>query len=396
VRDEKVVNQTMPRDLYEVLGVPKGASPEEIKKAYRRLARQYHPDVNKEDGAEDQFKEIASAYEVLSDENKRARYDRFGPAGVNPQAGGFGDAGFGFGDLNDIFDFVSGFAGFSGQTRRGAGRRPRQGRDIRYDLNLTFEEAIFGADKEIEVARLETCDKCQGNGAEPGTTPRRCPECNGTGELRRPRATLLGTMIETGPCQRCQARGEIVDTPCKECRGQGQVRKTRKLQVRVPGGVDEATHVHVINEGEPGQFGGPNGNVQLFFHIQPHEFFKRRDTDVILDMKINVAQAALGATITIPTVDGPEQLAVPAGTQSGKVFRLKGHGSPAVRQDGSSTPRGDQLVVLQVVVPTKLSAEQRHLFEELGRTLSGADAEPNRGGKGFFDRVLDFFSGEST
>ncbi len=386
----------MPRDLYEVLGVSKGASQDEIKKAYRRLAKQYHPDYNKDDGAQEAFREVAAAYEVLSDENKRARYDRFGHAGVNPAAGGFGDAGFGFGDLNDIFDFVSGFAGFATQSRRGSARRPRAGRDIRYDMTLTFEEAIFGADKEIEVTRLEACDKCQGNGAEPGTTPRRCPECNGTGELRRPRPTLLGTMIETGPCPRCQARGEIVDTPCKECRGQGQVRKTRKLQVRVPAGVDESTHVHVINEGEPGAYGGPNGNVQLFFHIQQHEFFKRRDTDIILDMKINVAQAALGSTITVPTVDGSEQLGIPAGTQSGKVFRLKGKGAPMVRTDGSSTPRGDQLVVVQVVVPTKLSPEQKHLFEELGQTLGGADVEPQKGGKGFFDRVLDFFSGEPS
>jgi molecular chaperone DnaJ len=386
----------MPPDLYEVLGVPRSASPEEIKKAYRRLARQYHPDVNRDDGAEERFKEINAAYEVLSDEEKRARYDRFGYAGINPNAGGFGAEGFGFGDLNDIFETF--FSGFTGQPRRGAAsrKRPRAGRDIRYDMTLTFEESIFGVEKEIEITRLETCEHCQGTGAEPGTTPRRCPDCNGAGEIRHARPTLLGNIIETATCPRCHGRGEVVDTPCKECRGQTQVRKTRKLRVTVPGGVDDTTRLRVVNEGEPGENGGPNGHVQIFFHVTPHEFFRRRDNDILLDMKINVAQAALGAKITVPTVYGEEQLDIPPGTQSGTVFKLRGKGAPRIRSDGGSNSRGDQLVIVQVVVPTRLTGEQKRLFEELGRTLGGADVEPQKAGKGFFDRVLDFLGGEPS
>lgn len=384
----------MARNLYEILGVQKDASPDDIKKAYRRLARQYHPDVNREPGAEDKFKEIASAYEVLSDSDMRARYDRFGEAGINGGMGGFNAENFDFGDLNDfIFDMFSGFTGFSSQSRRGGTRRPRAGRDLRYDMTLTFEESIFGAEKEIEITRLEKCEHCGGNGAEPGTALHRCPECNGTGEIRQARVTILGTPVSS-PCPRCHGRGEIIETPCKECRGQGQVRKTQKLKVNVPGGVDDTTRLRVVNEGEPGENGGPNGNVQIFFHVSPHEFFRRRENDVILDMKINIAQAALGATITVPTVDGPEQLVVPAGTQSGKIFRQRGRGVPKVRSDGTSNSRGDQLTVVQVVVPTKLSAEQKQLFEELSRTLGSTDFEPQKVGKGFFDRVLDFFGGE--
>ncbi len=385
----------MPRNPYEILGVQRDASPEDIKKAYRRLARQYHPDVNREPGAEEKFKELAAAYEVLGDPDMRARYDRFGEAGVNGGMGGFTAENFDFGDLNDfIFDMFSGFAGFSSQSRRTSTRnRPRAGRDLRYDMTLTFEESIFGVEKEIEISRMESCEHCGGNGAEPGTSLSRCPECNGTGEIRQARVTILGTPV-TSTCPRCRGRGEIVDTPCKECRGHGQVRRTRKLKVNVPGGVDDTTRLRVVNEGEPGENGGPNGNVQIFFHVSPHEFFRRRENDVILDMKVNVAQAALGAKISVPTVDGPEQIDIAAGTQSGKIFRLRGHGVPKIRSDGTSSGRGDQLVVVQVIVPTKLTAEQRELFEELAESLGSADAEPQKAGKGFFDRVLDFFGGE--
>jgi molecular chaperone DnaJ len=386
----------MPQDLYDILGVARNASPEDIKKSYRRLARQYHPDVNREDGAEEKFKEIAGAYEILSDPDKRARYDRFGHAGVNGAgAGGFGGEGFGFTDLNDIFEaFGFGFGSAAG-GRRGSRSRARAGRDIRYDMNLSFEESVFGAEKEIEITRMENCENCGGSGAEPGTTPRRCGDCNGTGEIHQQRATLLGNIIESTPCPRCRGKGEIVDTPCKECRGNGQVRKSRKINVKIPAGVDDSTRLRVVNEGEPGENGGPNGNVQIFFHVAPHEFFRRREHDIILDIKVNVAQAALGAAITVPTVEGPEALAIPAGTQSGKVFRLRGKGFPRLRSDGSSASRGDQLVVVQVVVPTKLTNEQRQLFEELSKTLGNAEAEPQKAGKGFFDRVLDFFGGEN-
>jgi molecular chaperone DnaJ len=392
-----MAEKTMPQDLYEVLGVSRSASPEELKKNYRRLAKQYHPDQNRESGAEEKFKEISAAYAILSDPDKRARYDRYGLAGIDPQAaGGFNGTGYGgFTDLSEMFEEL--FGAFTGQTgRRGGGVRnqPRAGRDIRYDMPLTFEESIFGVTKEIEVTRLEACDQCHGSGAEPGTQPRRCPDCNGSGEVRQVRQTFLGSMVSVTPCPRCQGGGEIVDTPCKTCRGQGKVRKTRKINVTVPGGVDDSTRLRVVNEGEAGEFGGPPGNVQVFFRVQPHEFFRRRENDLILDLQINVSQAALGAIVKVPTVDGDEQLTIPAGTQSGKVFTLRGRGAPKVRGDGTSTGRGDQLVVVQVIIPTRLTPDQKRLFDELGRTMS-SDAQPGKVGKGFFDRVLEFFSGDS-
>ena len=382
----------MPRDLYEILGVARTATPDEIKKAYRKLARQYHPDVNKDAGADDLFKELNAAYEILSDEDKRARYDRFGMAGVSNQAGGAGAYGAGFGDLNDIFEQF--FSGFAGQQQRTGRRQPRAGRDLRYDMTITFEESIFGVDKQIDLTRMETCDNCQGSGAEPGTSPRRCPECNGVGEIRQVRQTFLGSMVTSSTCPRCSGKGEVIDTPCKVCRGQGQVRHTRQVMINVPGGVDDGTRIRQVGLGEPGELGGPAGNLQVFIKVQPHEFFKRRENDIIIDMPINVAQAALGATIAVPTVDGDESLPAPPGTQTGKVFRLRGHGAPKIRSDGTSNGRGDQLVVVQVVIPTRLSPEQRRLFQELAQTL-GTDAEPQKAGKGFFDRVLDFLNGDT-
>ncbi len=220
-------------------------------------------------------------------------------------------------------------------------------------------------DKQIDLTRMETCDNCNGSGAEPGTALRRCPECNGAGELRQVRQTFLGSMVTATTCPRCNGKGEVIDTPCKVCRGQGQQRKTRQIMVNVPGGVDDGTRIRQVGLGEPGENGGPSGNLQVFIKVQPHEFFKRRDNDIIVDIPINVAQAALGASITIPTVDGEEPLAVPAGTQTGKVFRLRNHGAPKIRSDGTSNGRGDQLIVVQVVVPTRLTPEQKRLFQNL-------------------------------
>lgn len=382
----------MPRDYYEILGVSRDTTPDDIKKAYRKLARQYHPDVNKEADATEKFREATEAYEILSDADKRARYDRYGHAGVSGQAGfgGFGSGGFT--DLNEIFEEFFNF-GVGGQSRRQNRRAPRQGRDIRYDMTLAFEESIFGVEKEVEIARMERCAVCDATGAEPGTKVRPCVECAGTGEVRRVRQIFLGNMVEVAPCPRCSGSGKIIETPCHECKGQMMVRHTRKIKVKIPGGVDDSTRIRVAGEGEPGENGGPNGDVQIFFHVQPHEFFRRRDNDIILDLRVNVAQATLGARIDVPTVDGNQPLDIPAGTQSGKVFTLRGHGAPKIRSDGTAVSRGDQLVVVQVVVPTKLTPDQRRLFEELSRTLN-AEVEPQKVGKGFFDRVMDFFSGD--
>lgn len=387
----------MAKDLYDVLGVARTANPDDIKKAYRKLARQYHPDVNKDPGAAEMFKEINGAYEVLSDDDKRARYDRFGAAGLNPQAaGGFSGGGFDTGNLNDIFEqFFGGFSTSGGARGTTSRRQPRSGRDLRYDLAISFEESIFGVEKTIDLTRLEACDTCHGSGAEPGTSMRRCPECNGTGELRQVRQTFLGSMVTASVCTRCSGKGEIIDTPCKPCRGQGQLRRTRQVTVNVPGGVDDGTRIRQGGWGEPGENGGSAGNLQVVLKVEPHEFFRRREADIVLDMPINIAQAALGATISVPTVDGDEPLKIPEGTQTGKVFRLRGHGAPRIRTDGTSTSRGDQLVIVQVEIPTRLTPDQKRLFQELGQTL-GAESVPHKAGKGFLDRMIDFINGENN
>jgi len=370
------------RDYYEVLGVNRSDDQEEIKRAYRRLARQYHPDVNpgnKE--AEERFKEINEAYEVLSDAEKRARYDRFGHAGL--QGGGYGDftgfGGFGpFGGIDEIFE------SFFGATRPHTARRaPRQGSDLRYDLTITFEEAVFGCEKELEVPRHETCPHCQGSGAEPGTTPIRCPQCNGTGEVRRVQQSILGSFVNVTTCPRCRGEGEVVTKPCSECQGQKRVRVTRRLTVKIPPGVDSGTQIRLAGEGEAGIHGGPAGSLYVVLNVQPHKYFRRQDNDLILELAINVAQAALGDKVKVPTIDGEEELAIPAGTQTGKVFRLRSKGVPYLRRNG----RGDQLVIVQVSVPTKLTPEQKKLFKELSKTL-GQEVIPQEE-KGLLDHLRE-------
>lgn len=372
------------RDYYEVLGVAKGASPEEIKKSYRQLARKYHPDVNKEQDAEDKFKEINEAYEILSDEQKRGMYDRFGHAGVGGASGfggGFQDFG-GFRDPFEIFEEVfGGLGGFSRSRRQRGG--PRRGADLRYEMTLEFEEAVFGIEKEIEVPRQETCNSCNGNGVEPGTSPIRCPECNGTGEIRR----QTGFFINIGTCPRCQGRGEIITSPCRECRGQGRIVKTRRLSVKVPAGVDNGTQIRLSGEGESGALGGPPGNLYVVIRVKPHEFFRRNEETVHLELGINITQAALGDEVEVPTLDGKEMMTIPAGTQTGDTIRLRGKGVPRLRRDGSNMGRGDQIVTLQVRTPTNLSKEQRHLLLELGKTLD-REVIPQKE-KSFFDRIRD-------
>lgn len=367
------------RDYYDVLGVPRGASGDDLRKAYRRLAKQYHPDVNKDSGTDERFKEINEAYAILSDEEKRAAYDRYGHAGVHGNAQDFGA---GFGGFSDIFEEF--FGGFGGRT---ANRRaPRRGADLRYDLDLTFEEAVFGVEKEIEITRSEPCLNCQGSRAEPGTTPVRCITCKGAGEVRQVRQSFLGSMVSVTTCPTCQGTGETIPTPCRVCHGTGQVRTSRKRLVAIPAGVDNGTQLRLAGEGEPGIFGGPHGNLYVVINVQPHRYFRRRTDDILLDLSINIAQAALGDEIQVPTVDGSEKLNIPAGTQPGRMFRLKGKGVPHLQRTG----RGDEIVVVSVHVPTSLTAEQKKLFKQLAETMN-TDVQPQE--KGFLDKLKDVLGG---
>ncbi|NIV39195.1 MAG: molecular chaperone DnaJ [Anaerolineae bacterium] len=348
------------RDYYDVLGVGRAASQDEIKKAYRQLARQYHPDVSDVADAEVRFKEINEAYEVLSDSEKRATYDRFGRAGLG--GAGFGFDVSGFRDPFDIFEEVFGRGfGFRSSTRRG----PRRGADLRYDLHLTFEEAVFGLEKEIEVTRHEACPECKGSGAEPGTSPVRCSECNGTGQVRQVQRSILGSFVSVTTCPVCQGEGETVPIPCSQCAGEKRVYSTRRLSVTIPPGVDRGNQIRLAGEGEMGERGGPPGNLYVVLDVEPHPVFQRRDTDILVELQVNVAQAALGAEVKVPTLEGEEVISIPPGTQSGNVLRLRNKGVPRLRRNG----RGDQLVVVRVAVPTKLSREQKRLLQELGETL---------------------------
>ena len=369
-------------DYYEILGVSKTASQEEIKQAFRKLARQYHPDVNKDADAEDKFKEINEAYSVVSDPEKRSRYDRFGK-------GGLGDMG-GAQDFNvhfeDIFEELFGFGmgGGRGGSRRNA---PRRGRDLQMATTLTFEEAIFGCEKEIEFERDEVCGTCRGNGAEPGTSVKTCQTCGGRGEVRQVRQTFIVQMVETVPCQACNGRGQVIEKACHTCSGRGQERKKLRKSVTIPAGVDNGMQIRLPNEGQPGTNGGPNGNLFIAVDVLPHEYFKRRGEDIILDLDINIAQAVLGADIEVPTVDKKdESLRVPSGTQPGTVFTMRGKGVPRIRHSG----RGDQKVIVNIDIPTKLSPEQKALFEDLAKTL-GTTPRPNK--KGFFDWLNETLGG---
>jgi len=366
---------TAKRDYYEVLGVSRSSSDAEIKRAYHGLAREYHPDLNKNSDAEARFKEVNEAYETLGDRRKRADYDRRGHAGAG---GGFATdfGGFGFGD---IFEDFFGFGG----VRTAARRAPQRGADLRYDLTLTFEEAAFGCEKEIEIARLDTCPNCHGTGADPGTSPLRCPQCNGTGEVRRVRQSVFGSFVNVGACGRCGGEGEVVTTPCGECRGQKHVRTTKQLSVTVPPGVDAGTQIRLSEEGQAGMRGGMSGNLYVVISVRKHPYFKRQNSTVFLELPINVAQGALGDEIEVPTLEGKENLTIPAGTQTGETFRLRGKGIPYLRGGG----RGDQQVTVYVVTPKKLTPEQHKLFEELAETL-GKEVIP-QGEKGFFERLKD-------
>ena len=374
----------MPRDYYEILGVPKGASEVDIKSAFRGLARKYHPDVSQESDAEDRFKEINEAYAVLSDDEKRAAYDRFGHAGVQGMGGVPDWSTMDFSDiLGDLFGF--GFGGFGRSTRRSP-NAPRRGSDLQYRVHLNFKEAVFGVDKEIDISRDERCETCSGSGAKPGTSPSSCSTCGGSGEVRRSQLKKFGSMVQVTSCPACSGKGEVIVNPCQTCSGRGQTRKTRTKVVTIPAGVDTGTQIRMAGEGQPGVNNGPPGNLFLVIQVKPHKYFRRRDNDIMLDMNINIAQATLGDEVNVPTVDGDAILRIPAGTQPGKVIRMRDKGVPHLRSNG----RGDQMVIVNISIPTNVDPEQRELFEELGKSL-GTEVIPQE--KGFFDKLRDVLGG---
>jgi molecular chaperone DnaJ len=365
------------RDYYEILGVPRNADPDSVRNAYRNLAKRFHPDINKNPGAEERFKEINEAYSVLSDDQRRSAYDRFGHAGLNGMP--FGNAA-GMGDLGEIFEeFFRGFGMGTGRSYRS----PRRGADLQAEILLTFEESISGAEKELQITRSEVCSACRGSRAEPGTTPTRCSACGGSGEERRVRQTFLGSMVNVSTCSKCGGAGEVISTPCKLCRGSGLEKKTRTLHVPIPAGVDNGTQIRLSAEGEPGQFGGPPGNLFIMIRVQEHEFFRRRNSDLWMELGINFHQAAMGADLRVATANGEHTLHIPAGTQPGHVFRLRGKGMPHLQQSG----RGDFFIVVNVVVPATLTGEQKKLLSQLGIPHE-APAKPQK--RTLIDSLKDF------
>lgn len=367
------------RDYYEVLGLSKSASKEEIKKAYRKLSKQYHPDINKADDAADKFKEIKEAYEVLSDEQKKAHYDQFGHTDPNQGFGGGQDFG-GFGGFEDIFSSF-----FGGGGRRRDPNAPRQGADLQYTMTLSFEEAAFGKDTEIEIPREENCDTCKGSGAKPGTKVENCSHCHGTGQLNVEQNTAFGRIVNRRACHHCQGTGKIIPNKCSTCGGDGKVQKRKKIQVKVPAGIDDGQQLRVTGQGEPGINGGPSGDLYVVFHVRTHEFFERDGDDVYCEMPVTFAQSALGDEIEVPTLHGKVKLKIPAGTQTGTRFRLKGKGVPNVRGYG----QGDQHVVVLVVTPKKLTEKQKDLLREFSE-ISG-QSEIDEQEDGFFSKVKRAF-----
>jgi molecular chaperone DnaJ len=349
------------RDYYEVLGVSRDATNEEIKKAFRKLAFEYHPDRNREDGAAEKFKEVNEAYEVLSDANKRAAYDRFGHGGAE---GFFGRGfdGFDFGSLGGFGDIFEAFFGGAATTRQA----PERGADLRYRITISFEEAALGCEKEVDVTRTEACSTCQGTGSKPGSQPSRCPSCDGTGKVRRVQRSLFGQFINTAVCSQCHGEGRIITDPCRECKGTGTQKHKRRISVSVPPGVEDGTGIRLTGEGEAGSRGGSSGNLYVVLSVLEHKFFTREGDDVIFELPINFAQAALGDEVEVPTLYGNSKLKIPSGSQSGEILRLKDRGIAHLRRSG----RGDQLVKLVVVTPESLTKEQRRLFEELAKNLA--------------------------
>lgn len=370
------------RDYYEVLGVSKNATKDEIKKAYRKLSKQYHPDINKEPDAAEKFKEISEANEVLSDEQKRSQYDQFGHTDPNQGFGGFGGGG-GFGGFEDIFETF-----FGGGGRRRDPNAPRQGADLQYTMTLKFEEAVFGKETTIEIPREETCDTCHGSGAKPGTKPETCSHCSGSGQLNVEQNTPFGRIVNRRVCHYCNGTGKMIKDKCSTCTGTGRVKKHKKINVKIPAGVDDGQQLRVSGQGEAGVNGGPPGDLYVVFRVRTHEFFEREGDDIYCEMPLTFAQAALGDEIEVPTLHGKVKLKIPAGTQSGTRFRLRGKGVPNVRGYG----QGDQHIEVRVITPTKLSDEQKELLRKFSE-LSGSGT-PDEQHDSFFAKVKRAFKGD--
>lgn len=370
------------RDYYEVLGVNKGASDDELKKAYRKAAMKYHPDRNPDNKeAEEKFKEVNEAYAVLSDSDKRARYDQYGHAGVDPNfggGGGFNGAGFDFGDIfGDIFG--AGFGGFGGGGRRNG---PKRGRDVQQIVDITFEEAAFGCKKKLNVTMAEKCTTCGGSGAKPGTSPVKCSHCGGKGQVVQQQRTMFGYSNVVSTCPHCGGKGEIISDPCKDCRGTGKVRKSKTIEVSIPQGIDHGQTIQISGGGEPGEKGGPNGDLLITVRVRKHSVFQREGNDVFIDVPITFVQAALGATLKVPTLDGMVDFDIPEGTQTGSQFRMKGKGIPYMR----GNTRGNQYVTVNVEVPKNLSSKQKEILREF-------DDEKNyKQKKSFGEKIKDLFN----
>jgi molecular chaperone DnaJ len=370
------------RSYYELLGVERDATDLDIKRAFRKLAQQWHPDVNSDDEAAARFKEINEAYQVLSDPKRRQVYDMMGKAGLGDMGGGAGSPfGEGFGGFGDLFDaFFSGMGQQPGGARRG---RHASGSDLRYDLRITFDEAVKGIEKELEFDLLDKCLTCAGSGATPGSTPSTCATCGGRGEVRSVRNTMLGQMVNVTPCTRCNGDGRVIVSPCSACRGDGRVQRRKKIRVTVPAGIDEGHQIRLSGEGEIGPRGGPPGNLYVAVHVTPHALLRRDGTEIYHEVHVSIAQASLGTRVRIPTIEGDEELEIRGGTQPGAEIRLRGRGVPHVRRPGT---RGDLHVTVHVVVPSKLTKRQRELLEALAAE-SGDSVLSSSGG--IFDRMKD-------
>ena len=370
------------RDYYEVQGIQKGASEDEIKRAYKKLARKYHPDMNPGDKeAEEKFKEVNEANEVLSDPEKKARYDQFGFAGVDPNygagaGGGAYGGGFDFGDLGDIFGSFFG-GGFGGQRRNP--NAPQRGESIRASVSISFTEAAFGCEKSVTIERSEQCPTCKGSGCAPGTTPEICPDCHGSGTVQTRRQTPMGVFASNGPCRKCGGTGRLIHQPCSDCRGSGAVRKRRTIKVNIPAGIDHGQTISLRGQGGAGKNGGPAGDLLITVMVQPHEIFRRDGVDVFCEAPITFTQAVLGAELEIPTIDGKVKYSIPEGTQTGTVFRLKGKGVPVLNGRG----RGDQYVTVVIETPRSLNKEQKEALRRFSETLGENNYEKR---KSFFKK----------